>query len=45
MDINKIFEIFMLILLYLDYVDKYAIENLYLHLHLVMNIIESNLLH
>lgn len=44
-DINKIFEIFMLILLYLDYVDKYAIENLYLHLHLVMNIIESNLLH
>ena len=44
-DINKIFEIFMLILLYLDYVDKYAMENLYLHLHLVMNIIESNLLH
>jgi len=34
----------MLVLLYLDYVDKYAIENLYLHLHLIMNIIEYDLL-
>lgn len=42
--INKIFEIFMLILLYLDYVNKFSIENLYLHLHLIMNIIEANLL-